>query len=150
MAVGLLLVGLGILAALLLLVFTVRRRLLLRGVGAIEMSVRLETRRLFGGWALGVGSFVGDQLLWYRVFSFTARPARRLDRRAVHVEARRGPGEDEVGSVPLGAVILQCNTQSGQQEIAMSAETVPGFMSWLEASPPPGYPLAGPGIATGT
>lgn len=149
MAVGLLLVGLAILALVLLVTFTIRRRVLMKGVGAIEMSFRLQTRRLFGGWALGVGWFSGDQLLWYRVFSFTARPARRLDRRSLLVEARRGPGEDELGSVPLGAVILQCTTRSGHQEIAMNAETVPGFMSWLEASPPPGYPLPGPGVAAG-
>lgn len=146
MAVGLVVLGIGVACAILLLWFAFRRRLLMRGVGAIEMSVRLRSRWLFGGWALGVGMFNGEQLLWYRVFSFVYRPARRLSRDSVRVESKREPGDDEVGSVPPSAVILSCWTGDGVEEIAMSVETVTGFLSWLESAPP-GYSLPGPGVA---
>ena len=68
------LVGLVLVAGLLLLLISVRRRWLSREGGAIELSFRLRPKSQGRGWVLGVGRFVGDELQWFKVFSFSMRP----------------------------------------------------------------------------
>jgi len=129
----------SLLLLLLLLVvigFVVRRSLLLRGIGAVEIWIKLSPRR----WSLGVGWFDGDELSWYRVFSLSPRPARVLVRGQLTVLERRQPSERDAIVLPRKTVILACQTPHRVDQVAMSAGAVNGLLSWLEAAPP-GQPI---------
>ncbi|MBA2474283.1 MAG: DUF2550 domain-containing protein [Pseudonocardiales bacterium] len=121
-----------LLLILLVVGFVIRRSLLLRGIGAVEIWIKLSPRR----WALGVGWFDGDELSWYRVFSLSPRPARVLVRGQLEVLERRPPSERDAIVLPRKTVILACQTPHRIEQVAMSAGAVNGLLSWLEASPP--------------
>jgi hypothetical protein len=72
-----------------LMALFLRRELISRGSGTIDMSLRLNTFVPERGWAPGLGRFSGDELRWYRLFSFGVRPRRVLRRTGLVVEARR-------------------------------------------------------------
>lgn len=120
----------------------VRRRYLLRGNGSIDLCLRLRSGETGGGWAMGVGRYVGDELRWYRAFTFAARPARALSRRSLRVIRRREPEGPEVWSLHAGAIVLECDLGGESVQIAMTEEAMTGFLSWLE-SLPPGYRVPG-------
>jgi hypothetical protein len=69
---------LGLVAACLLLVLGVwpfvvwRQRRVLSVAGGLPVAVR----RANGRWAIGVGQYVGDELLWYRTLSLSPGVAR--------------------------------------------------------------------------
>jgi hypothetical protein len=136
-AVVVALVGLG------LVVLALRRRVLLRPAGSIDMSLRTRFGRIGGGWALGVGRYTGDDLLWFRLFALSVKPSRTLSRRELQVVGRRLPTGAESWAVQAGAVIVECHDEAGAVQLAMSAGAVTGFLSWLESAPPgftmPGY-----------
>lgn len=125
-----------LLLVLLVVGFVIRRSLLLRGIGAVEIWIKLSPRR----WSLGVGWFDGDELSWYRVFSLSPRPARVLVRGQLQVVERRKPSERDAIVLPRKTVILACQTPHRLEQVAMSAGAVNGLLSWLEAQPP-GYPI---------
>jgi len=125
-----------LLLVLLVVGFVVRRSLLLRGIGAVEIWIKLSPRR----WSLGVGWFDGDELSWYRVFSLSPRPARVLVRGRLQVLERRQLSERDAIVLPRKMVILACQTPERTEQVAMSAGAMNGLLSWLEASPP-GYPI---------
>jgi hypothetical protein len=128
--------------ALALVLLALRRRVLLRPAGAIDMSLRTRLGRIGGGWALGVGRYSGDDLLWYRLFALTVKPARTLSRHGLEVVGRRMPTGAESWAVQAGAVIVECRDEAGPVQLAMSGGAVTGFLSWLESAPP-GYPVPG-------
>jgi hypothetical protein len=128
--------------AFVLAALAVRRRWLLGSGGAIDMSLRLRFGRVGRGWALGVGRYTGDDLLWFRVFAATLRPSRTLSRRGLEVVAQRPPQGAESWAVQSGAVIVECRDSAGPVHLAMSAEALTGFLSWLESAPP-GYAVPG-------
>ncbi len=130
------------LAACTLAAIVLRRKFLLRGGGAVDMSLRLRTGTVGRGWALGVGRYAGDELQWFRVFTFSPRPARVLSRSALQVSRQRIPAGAESWAVQSGAVIIECHTGPDPVQLAMSEEAVTGFLSWLESSPP-GFTLPG-------
>ncbi|MGI8652781.1 MAG: DUF2550 domain-containing protein [Geodermatophilaceae bacterium] len=125
-----------LLVVLLVISFFVRRSLLLRGIGAVEMWIKLSPRR----WSLGVGWFGGDELSWYRVFSLSPRPARVLVRGQLEVVERRQQSERDAIVLPRATSILACQTPHRLELVAMSPGAVNGLLSWLEAQPP-GYPI---------
>jgi hypothetical protein len=114
----------------------IRREIISHGGGTIEVSMRLSTMVDGRGWSSGVARFDGDELRWYRVFSFAPRPRRVLTRSGLAVESRRRPGGPERLALPPDWVILQCGSPRGTVEIAMAPATVTGFLSWLESAPP--------------
>lgn len=124
--------------ALLVVLFAifVRRRLLMLGGGTIRLQVRVSTRVPGRGWSAGIGRFVGDELRYYRMFSFAVRPKRVLDRRSVTVAEGRLPEGPERLTMPGNWIILRCASGGAETEIAMAESTVTGFLSWLEAGPP--------------
>ena len=130
-------VGIGVLVlfAALALLF-LRRALIARAGGTITLSVRLSTMVHGRGWSPGFARFVGDELRWYRMFSFALRPRRVLSRRGLVVESRRLPVGPERLALRGDVVILRCLSQQAPLEIAMAKQTVTGFLSWLEAAPP--------------
>lgn len=116
-------------------VLFLRRWLLARG-GTIELYLRLSTLVMGRGWAPGFARLTGDQLRWYRMFSFSPRPRRVLARRTLTVESRRPPAGSERFSLPDDWVILRCTSHHAPVEMAMAPATLTGFLSWIEASPP--------------
>ena len=132
--VGVLLVA--VLIVLPLLAVAVRRRLLQRLGGTIELSLRLRDSSRGRGWVLGVGQFEGDILRWYRVFSLAPHPRRALSRHDLRVLGRRTPAGGETLALPSGVVVLECTSAAGPVQIAMEAAAVTGFLAWLEARPP--------------
>ncbi|MFS8479278.1 MAG: DUF2550 domain-containing protein [Micromonosporaceae bacterium] len=130
-------IGIGVLAALVVIagVF-LRRELIVRAGGTIEASMRLSTMVDGRGWAPGFARFAGDELRWYRMFSLALRPRRVLARQGLAVASRRSPEGPERLVLPDGWVVLCCVAQRSTIEIAMPATTVTGFLSWLEAAPP--------------
>jgi hypothetical protein len=124
--------------ALLLVLFAIffRRRLLMGGGGSIRLQVRISSMVPGRGWSSGVGRFVGDELRFYRLFTFAFRPKRVLNRRLLLVDARRLPEGQERLAIPGHWVILECRSRTEPVEIAMAESTVTGFSSWLEAGPP--------------
>ncbi|GIH13472.1 DUF2550 domain-containing protein [Rugosimonospora africana] len=132
-------IGIGVLILLCALgVLFVRREIIARGRGTIELSFRLSTLIAGRGWSPGIARFVGDELRWYRVFSFALRPRRILSRRHLAVESRRVPDSPELLVLPDDWVIVRCTSNHAPVEIAMAEATLTGFLSWIEAAPPGG------------
>jgi hypothetical protein len=138
-------VGLGILIALFALGATLglvflRREVISRGGGTIDMNLRLSTFVSGRGWSSGLGRFAGEQLRWYRMFSFGFRPRRVLTRHELVVEDRRIPEGPERLSMPDGWIIVRCIGRAGassvEVELAMAESALTGFLSWLESAPP--------------
>lgn len=134
--------SLAVLAVLLLVGFIalfVRRRWLGRSGGVFECSIRTKIPKNPAsprGWKLGVGRYSGDQLEWFRVFSFSLRPRLVLGR-GVSVSGRRVPQGAEAFSLYQGhSVIEVCPIPDTSIELAMSQSALTGFLAWTEAAPP--------------
>jgi len=119
-----------------LMALFLRRELISRGSGTIDMSLRLNTFVPERGWAPGLGRFSGDELRWYRLFSFGVRPRRVLRRTGLVVEARRLPEGVEKLALPADYVVIRCAGGDQPVEIALAEATLMGFLSWLESAPP--------------
>lgn len=129
-------IGIGVLLALLLLLALFARREVIGRRGTIELSLRLNTFVRGRGWSPGIARFVGNELRWYRVFSFAPRPKRVLRRDSLVISARREPDGTEQMSLPSGWTVLALADGRGPVEIAMAPSTFTGFLSWLESAPP--------------
>jgi len=116
----------------------VRRELISRAGGTIDMNVRLSTFLPERGWAPGLGRFVGEDLRWYRMFSLDPRPRRVLGRSGLVVEARRAPEGAERLAMPPGWIVLRCRHagRTESTELALAETAMAGFLSWVEAAPP--------------
>lgn len=129
----------GILALVVVLgvALIVRRRLLSRNGGTFEVSYRVRPGAPGGGgWLLGMGRYAGDSLEWFRIFSLSPRPKRVWDRHALAYVRQREPEGVEQLSLYPGHVVISCDTQDGQVELALGRSSLMGFQSWLEAAPP--------------
>ncbi len=120
----------------LILALVVRRRILLRAAGAVDMALRIRVGKAGGGWALGVGRYAGDQLEWFRALSLMPRPSRMLSRSAIAVERQRDPDSVETWGVQPRAAVLECSVDGTLVQLALTPDAIPGFLSWLESSPP--------------
>ena len=125
-----------VLAVLCLLFF--RRGVIARRGGTVELSLRLSTMVPGRGWSSGLARFAGDELRWYRIFSFAFRPRRVLSRRGLAVERRRAPAGEERLVLPSDWVVVRCVSHQAPVEIAMPLGTLTGFLSWVEGAPPGG------------
>ena len=114
----------------------VRRLVLTRGGGTIELSLQLKSAGHGRGWVNGIGRFVGDELQWFRVFSLSPRPRRRWSRRDLQVVRSREPSGAEHRALLEGAVVLECRAGGRPLELAMSTSARTGFLAWVEARPP--------------
>src|SRR6478736_4365313 len=78
-----------------LFVFGLRRRLIQRSGGTFDCSLRWDVSEepdpSGKGWVYGVARYSGDRVDWFRVFSYSPRPRRGLERSAIEVVARRLP-----------------------------------------------------------
>jgi hypothetical protein len=129
-------------AVLLLLALVALRRIQQLRRGGVDVALRraptadappsaTEDQR---GWHSGIARYRGDQFRWYRVSGLRSGPNVVLDRLDVEIVDRRPPRATEL-HVP-GATVLRCRTSSGSYELAMGADVLTGFSSWLESIPP--------------
>ncbi|MCZ4096522.1 DUF2550 domain-containing protein [Streptomyces sp. SID13666] len=134
----------GIVAAALLglFVFGLRRRLIQRPGGTFDCSLRPapadgeEVESTGKGWVYGVARYSGDRIEWFRVFSYSPRPRRVLDRPAIEVLSRRPPQGQEELALLSDATVLLCAHRGTRLQLAMSEDALTGFLAWLEAAPP--------------
>ncbi|MFD5291161.1 DUF2550 domain-containing protein [Streptomyces rochei] len=123
-----------------LFVFGLRRRLIQRSGGTFDCSLRWDAPKEGDaggkGWAYGVARYNGDRVEWYRVFSYSPRPRRVLERSAIEVAGRRPPEGEEELALLSDAVVLVCLHRGTRLELAMSEDALTGFLAWLEAAPP--------------
>ena len=128
--------GVVLVAGALLLSVSLRRRWLSREGGAIEMSLRLNPRSHGRGWVLGVGRYDGDDLQWFRVFSLSTRPRRRLSRRELQVVRRRSATGPEAMALIKGMEVVELRAGGARVEIGLEPSAITGFLAWLESQPP--------------
>ena len=134
----------GVVAAVLLIALAalaavfVRREVISRAGGTIDMNMRLSTFLPERGWAPGLARFAGDDLRWYRMFSLDPRPRRVLRRDGLVIEARRPPEGAERLAMPAGWVVVRCRAVDRREpvDVALAESALNGFRSWLEAAPP--------------
>ncbi|WP_346012399.1 DUF2550 domain-containing protein [Streptomyces sp. SID3343] len=88
------------------------------------------------GWVFGIARYSGDRIEWFRVFSYSPRPRRVLQRGRIQVIGRREPAGQEELALLAGAVILVCEHADARIELALSDDALTGFLAWLEAAPP--------------
>ncbi|MEU6985023.1 DUF2550 domain-containing protein [Streptomyces sp. NPDC046324] len=123
-----------------LFVFGLRRRLIQRAGGTFDCSLRWnlpeEPDASGKGWVYGVARYSGDEIAWFRVFSYAPRPRRVLERSAIEVLERRMPEGEEELALLSDAVIQGCMHRGTRLELAMSEDALTGFLAWLEAAPP--------------
>ncbi|MCX2185221.1 DUF2550 domain-containing protein [Streptomyces sp. SKN60] len=123
-----------------LFVFGLRRRLIQRAGGTFDCSLRspvAETPDRSGkGWSYGVARYSGDEIAWFRVFSYAPRPKHVMERSAIEVLERRMPEGEEELALLSDSVIQGCRVNGTRLELAMSEDALTGFLAWLEAAPP--------------
>jgi hypothetical protein len=85
---------------------------------------------------LGFGRYNGETLEWFRIFSLSPRPKSSWQREELTYDGRRAPLGAEQSSLYPDHLVIQCQTSQGLVELAMSAASLTGFQSWLEARPP--------------
>lgn len=110
--------------------------------GGVPVALRLRVEGTGRGWHLGIGHYRGGDFLWYRVIGVSTRPDRVIRRGRLEIAGRRHPDAAESYAMPRGAIVLRCRADAGDLELAMGDDTLTGFLSWLEASPPGRVPWA--------
>jgi Protein of unknown function (DUF2550) len=106
--------------------------------GGVEVAMRIRPDLATSRWHIGVGRYRGDEFLWYRITAVVAGPNATLSRRGLRIVQRRKPTGSEAYAMPGGSTVLRCRLKQEEVEIAMAAEALTGFLSWLEAAPPGG------------
>ncbi|MDR0836860.1 MAG: DUF2550 domain-containing protein [Propionibacteriaceae bacterium] len=117
--------------------FKRRRAISAQGV-VFDCGMRHCTSAKTTSWTMGMARYSMDQFMWYRAFSFSSAPRLTLHRRSIHVTSQRRVSEDEVLGLPFGDSIVRLTDDDGYVELSMSAQSVTGMMSWLEAASPAG------------
>jgi hypothetical protein len=114
-----------------------RRSISTQGV-VFDCGMRTCTSSKAKPWTMGMARYTMDEFMWYRVFSFTSAPALALQRRQIVVVGQRRVSEDEVLGLPFGDSIVRIANADDFIELSMTAPSVTGMMSWLEAASPAG------------
>lgn len=134
--------ALALITLIVLVVLFVRRSSLQRD-GAFDMCLRIGKQDSWtGGWLFGVGRYRGENLEWFRTFSFAFRPKRSMRRADIAVLGRRQPDPAEAFELPSGHVVLKCDIAGSELEVSMPEAAATAFLAWLEAAPP-GGPIVG-------
>ncbi len=142
LAVVVVLLFVALLSAAALVALPLRRRWLARDGGLFECSVRLTSATPGAGWVLGMARYNAEVLEWFRFFSYSSRPRTSFLRDDVRVVNDRDPDPVEAVALYAGQRVVELVEQrpgdaDGRPwELAMAAESLTGFLSWLEAAPP--------------
>lgn len=118
-----------------------RRVRVLRESG-VHVALRSRVDDSGRGWHLGIGHYHGDVFEWYRVLGISTRPDRVITRHGLEIAQRREPLLPETYAMPPGASVLRCRSGEVDVELAMGADAMTGFLSWLESAPPGRIPYA--------
>lgn len=124
-----------VIAVLLVVVLLVVRRIRLLRRGGVDVAVR-EARAAedHRGWHSGLARYRGDEFRWYRISGLGSGPTVVLDRTRLEIVDRRQPVTGEVH--PAGSTVLSCREGGRTWELAIGADALTGFSSWLESIPP--------------
>ncbi|PVZ14729.1 uncharacterized protein DUF2550 [Actinomycetospora cinnamomea] len=124
-----------VLAVLLVVALLMLRRIRLLRRGGVDVALRqsraAEDPR---GWHSGLARYRGDEFRWYRVGGLRSGPNVVLDRTRLEIVDRRSPVAGEMH--PPGSTVLSCREGGTTWELAISADALTGFASWLESIPP--------------
>jgi hypothetical protein len=118
------------------------RRQVLQRQGGLDMCLRVGRYAWGGGWVFGVGRYRGDDVEWFRTFSYGARPNWSSRRSDLNVVDRRAPDPEEAYELPTGHIVLVCRDGDRSLEVSMSEPASMAFLAWLEAAPPGGHLVA--------
>lgn len=125
-----------VLTALSLAVLVWRRWHIVRRLGAFDLSINRRDTHSAQGWVLGLGVYSGDELDWYRTFSFKLTPSHRFVRHHLVIDQRREPTGGESHAVHRGHVIVAAETTISVRQFALSPAALTGLLAWLESAPP--------------
>lgn len=125
-----------LLAATLLALLVVRRRTIGGRRRTFDLSISRNPEAAASGWVLGLGSYRGETLNWYRTFSLAWWPRYAFRRGDLEILGRREPSGTEVYALDAGDVVVEVRHGSGVRQLAMSASALTGLLAWLESSPP--------------
>jgi uncharacterized protein DUF2550 len=138
-------VGAVLLLVAAVLVWLAVRRLRALRSGGVHAALRTRLDDSGKGWHLGVGRYQGDEFVWFRVLSLRPGPDRIISRSALEIADRRDPSSPELYTMPPSSRVLRFRETGSDEvdiEIAMSPDTLTGFLSWLESAPPGRLPWA--------
>ena len=124
-----------VLTVLLVVALLVLRRIRLLRRGGVDVAVR-EARAAedVRGWHSGLARYRGDEFRWYRIGGLRSGPDVVLDRTRLEIVDRREPVAGEMH--PSGSTVLSCREGGTTWELAIGADALTGFSSWLESIPP--------------
>lgn len=124
-----------VLAVLLVLLALLLRRIRLLRKGGVDVALReRKTPDDLSGWRSGLGRYRGDEFRWYRISGLRSGPNVVLDRTRLEIVDRRAPVAGEMH--PAGFTVLACREDGREWELAINADALTGFSSWLESTPP--------------
>lgn len=130
-----------IIVALMLLPFVLlylRRRWLTGQGGLFDCAHRVRDDAPGVGWVLGMARFRGENLEWFRSFSFSLHPKLVLQRAGTAYLHQRRPEGIELIALFDNSVIVTVKDRSSSHvhTLAMASDEVLALMSWLESAPP--------------
>ena len=131
--------SLVVLIALSLILLALRQRWLNRLGGNFECSLRLRVTTPGAGWVLGVCRYSEGILEWFRFFSYSPKPRLVFARSELRVLETRDPDPIEAVALSSDQTVVRVAVPGQPDqfwELAMSAESLTGLLSWLEAAPP--------------
>ena len=131
--------SLVLLIALSLILLALRQRWLNRMGGNFECSLRLRVTTPGAGWVLGVCRYSEGILEWFRFFSYSPKPRLVFARSELRVLETRDPDPIEAVALSSDQTVVRVAVPGQPDqfwELAMSAESLTGLLSWLEAAPP--------------
>lgn len=118
------------------LVLLARRRYRELRVGGIDVALRVPASDQGQTWHFGVAHYRGEEFAWYRVLSLRRGPNWVINRGSIDVATRREPTTAESYSMPAGSIVVTLTGPGKEYELAMGADALMGFLSWLESAPP--------------
>lgn len=122
----------------------VRRRALSQSSTVFDCAMRIGESGPAKGWATGMARYEGDELQWFRIFSFGLRPRANFRRDSTEWQGIRAADPAEAVIMFNGDQIVQLRTSDqSTHELAMTLQAATGLMSWLEAAPPGGDSYSG-------
>lgn len=131
--------SLVLLIAVSLILLALRQRWLNRMGGNFECSLRLRVTTPGAGWVLGVCRYSEGILEWFRFFSYSPKPRLVFARSELRVLETRDPDPIEAVALSSDQTVVRVAVPGQPDqfwELAMSAESLTGLLSWLEAAPP--------------
>lgn len=118
-----------------------RRRAIHRRPGAVECSIRVGEAGSRPHWRLGVAVLTVDSFKWYPVLALRAHHSMEIPRDDLEITERRVPVSTEEATLAPGAHVVACTygAFAGHPHklyLALGADALAAFSSWLESSPP--------------